>query len=182
MWTIGNNWDKVLNEEFNKEYFVKLKKIVEKEYENYKIYPSKKDIFNALKLVDYNDVRVVLLGQDPYYSTDFNENKHAHGLSFSSLSIYQIPPSLKNIYKELENDIEDFIRPMHGNLSKWARQGVLLLNSVLTVRAGNAKSHSLIGWEKFTNHILSLLGNSEKPMIFILFGALAQQGDSYESH
>lgn len=179
MWELSDEWNEILKDEFDKEYFIKLKKCIEEQYNTKKIYPKKEDIFNALNLTNYPDVKVIILGQDPYPGTDKNGNRHSMGLSFSSRSIYEIPRSLQNIYKELENDINGFKYPNHANLTKWAEQGVLLLNTILTVEAGQSNSHKGIGWEQFTTKIIETLGNNENPMVIMLFGNQAKKYAKY---
>lgn len=164
MTNIGNSWDALLSEEFSKPYFKELADFVENEYKTYKIHPDREDIFNALKNTSYENVKVVIFGQDPYHG----ENQ-AHGLSFSVKKGVDIPPSLKNIYKELQSEMGLAI-PNHGCLEKWAKQGVLLLNAVLTVRDGLANSHKNKGWEKVTDKIVSLLNDRSEPVIFLLWG------------
>ena len=166
---IGNSWDDILKDEWNKDYYLELRELLKKEYKNYTIYPSMYDIFNALKFVSYEDCKVVILGQDPYHG----ENQ-AHGFSFSVKKGVKTPPSLLNIYKELHDDLGCFI-PDNGNLEKWARQGVLLLNTTLTVRAHQANSHEKIGWHILTDRIIELLNEREKPIVFILWGKNAQE-------
>lgn len=159
-----NDWQDLLQEEFEKSYYQNLRKYLIKEYSTKIIYPDKYDIFNALKFTSYSDVKVVILGQDPYHGPN-----QAHGLSFSVKKGVKIPPSLVNIYKELQDDIGCYI-PNNGYLESWAKQGVLLLNTVLTVRAHEANSHRNIGWEIFTDKIISLLNNRTDPIVFILWG------------
>lgn len=161
---IGNGWDALLADEFKKPYFGELVDFVESEYANYVIHPDKEDIFNALKYTDYKDVKVVIFGQDPYHG----ENQ-AHGLCFSVKKGVDVPPSLKNIYKELQMEMGLTI-PNHGCLEKWAKQGVLLLNSALTVRDGLANSHKNKGWEKVTDRIVALLNERPETIIFLLWG------------
>ncbi|MBZ9684852.1 uracil-DNA glycosylase [Clostridium estertheticum] len=163
-----NDWNELLLEEFNSEYFLNLKNFLKKEYETHQIYPEVQNIFNALKYTAYKDVKVVILGQDPYHG-----DGQAHGLSFSVRSGVSIPPSLSNIYKELNSDIGCYI-PNNGYLKKWCDEGVLLLNTVLTVRAGEANSHKNKGWEHFTNKIITLLNDKTEPIVFILWGNNAQ--------
>jgi len=163
-----NEWNELLLEESNKDYYLKLKYFLNKEYKTKQIYPEVQNIFNALKYTSYNDVCVVILGQDPYHGPN-----QAHGLSFSVKAGVNSPPSLLNIYKELNTDLGCYI-PNTGNLKKWADQGVLLLNTVLTVRSGEANSHKNKGWEHFTNKIISLLNEKTKPVVFILWGNNAQ--------
>lgn len=159
-----NDWQDLLQEEFEKSYYQNLRKYLIKEYSTKIIYPDKYDIFNALKFTSYSDVKVVILGQDPYHGPN-----QAHGLSFSVKKGVKIPPSLVNIYKELQDDIGCYI-PNNGYLESWAKQGVLLLNTVLTVRAHEANSHRNIGWEIFTDKIISLLNDRTDPIVFILWG------------
>ncbi len=168
-----NDWAIYLKDEFNKDYYTQLREKLKKEYKNYTVYPDMHDIFNALHLTSYSDTKVVILGQDPYH----NEGQ-AHGLSFSVKPYVDIPPSLVNIYKELKSDL-DIDPPNHGYLVKWAKEGVLLLNSVLTVRAHEAASHKFLGWERFTDNIIELLNERSKPVVFILWGAFAQSKASY---
>lgn len=168
---IGNKWDKILEEEFNKEYFLKLVQFVVKEYNtpNKHIYPKKSNVFRALSLTDYDDVKVVILGQDPYHGPG-----QANGLAFAVNPHIPLPPSEQNIYKELKDDLGIEISD-NGDLSAWARQGVLLLNTVLTVEEGKAFSHSNLGWEIFTDTIIKKLNEREKPIIFVLWGSHARQ-------
>lgn len=165
---IGNEWDIILEKEFNKEYYLKLQKFLENEYENHTIYPPHADVFHALKLSDFADVKVVILGQDPYH-----EKGQAQGLAFSVSDRAKRPPSLNNIFKELFSDTG--IETSEKNcLENWAKQGVLLLNVVLTVREGEANSHKGKGWETFTDEIIKQLNLREKPIVFILWGANAR--------
>ncbi|WP_433745530.1 uracil-DNA glycosylase [Falsibacillus pallidus] len=166
---LNNDWDNLLSQEFEKDYFRKLEQFLEEEYETQNIYPEKKDVFNALKYTSYHDVKVVILGQDPYHGEG-----QAHGLSFSVLPGVAIPPSLRNIFKEMHADTGEEI-PDHGCLKSWSEQGVLLLNTVLTVRKGQAHSHQKKGWETFTDLIISKLNEREKPVIFLLWGKPAQK-------
>ena len=161
---IGNSWDDILKDEWTKDYFLNLVESLKKEKQNYTIYPEEKDIFNALKMVSYEEVKVVIIGQDPYHG----ENQ-AHGFSFSVKEGVQIPPSLRNIYRELEDDLK-IPAPDNGSLVNWARQGVLLLNTCLTVRKGEANSHKNLGWNILTDIIIEKLGNRKDPMVFILWG------------
>ena len=154
--------------EWEKEYYQKLRAILKHEYSTTTIYPNMHDIFNALKYVDYESCKVVIIGQDPYHGEG-----QAHGLSFSVKPGVKVPPSLKNIYKEIEDDIGSPQPQNNGDLTRWARQGVLLLNAVLTVRAGLANSHSKIGWQNLTDKIIKILNQREKPMVFLLWGAYA---------
>lgn len=164
MVTLGNDWDDILKEEFEKDYYKNLRQFLINEYKTQKIYPSMYEIFEALKHTSYKDTKVVILGQDPYHG----ENQ-AHGLSFSVKKGVKTPPSLLNIYKELNSDLGLYI-PNNGYLISWAEQGVLLLNTVLTVREGQPNSHKDKGWEIFTDKIISLLNDREEPVIFILWG------------
>ena len=165
---IGNDWDEILAEEFTKEYYAKLMDFVTEEYENHRVYPPREDVFNALRSCAYADTKVVILGQDPYH-----QEGQAHGLCFSVNRGVKIPPSLVNIYKELKADIGMEI-PDHGCLSSWASQGVLLLNTVLTVRDSMPNSHKGKGWETFTDAVIRKLNQRERPMVFILWGANAK--------
>lgn len=158
------NFGKLIENENKKEYFKKLMTFIHSEYENKVIFPPENEIFNAFKLTKYENVKVVILGQDPYH--DF---KQAHGLAFSVLKGNKIPPSLRNIYSEMFNDV-GIIPPTHGNLSQWAEQGVLLLNTVLTVEAHKANSHKKKGWELFTDEVIKLLNEDVKPKVFVLWG------------
>ena len=160
---IGNKWDDILKDEYNKPYFKELIKFLNEENKSKIIYPNKINLFRALKLTDYNDVNVVILGQDPY----FNEGE-ANGLCFSVNTDIQSPPSLKNIFKELKNDLN--IERTNSDLSDWATQGILLLNTVLTVEKGKAFSHRNKGWEIFTDKIIEKLNEKENPVIFVLWG------------
>ena len=161
---LNNDWQNLLDEEFQKEYYQNLRKFLISEYNSKTIYPNMNDIFNALKFTPYKDVKVVILGQDPYHGPN-----QAHGLAFSVNRGVKVPPSLVNIYKELHDDLGCYI-PNNGYLENWAKQGVLLLNTVLTVRAHEANSHRNMGWEKFTDKIISLLNDREDPIVFILWG------------
>ncbi|WP_270646444.1 uracil-DNA glycosylase [Paeniclostridium hominis] len=161
---IGNDWDEVLEGEFEKPYYLELRQFLKNEYETQVIYPDMYDIFNALKYTSYKDTKVLILGQDPYHG----ENQ-AHGLAFSVKPGVRIPPSLLNMYKELHGDLGCFI-PNNGYLVPWAEQGVLLLNTALTVRAHQANSHKGKGWEVFTDNIIKLLNLRDEPVIFILWG------------
>ena len=164
---INNDWDNVLKDEYNKEYFKDLMSFVDDEYNNKTVYPKYSNIFNALKHTGYNDVLVVILGQDPYHGEG-----EAHGLSFSVLEGVKMPPSLRNIFKELKSDLD--IDRTKTDLTDWADQGVLLLNSILTVLKDTPLSHKNKGWEVFTDKIIEKLGEREKPMVFILWGSYAR--------
>lgn len=169
MVSIGNDWDDILKDEFEKEYYLKLRSELKKEYQSQKIYPNMYDIFNALKYTSYSDARVILLGQDPYHGPN-----QAHGLSFSVKKGVKVPPSLQNIYKEIHDDLGLPI-PAHGELTGWAKNGVLLLNTVLTVRAGQPNSHKDLGWQTFTDNIVKMLNVRETPLVFLFWGANAKR-------
>ena len=164
---ITKNWFNLLKDEFDKEYFKKLQDFLKEEYKNYTIYPESKNVVAALNYTKFDDVKVVIIGQDPYINPG-----QAHGLCFSVEKVAP-PPSLVNIYKELKEELGCYI-PNHGNLTKWASQGVLLLNSVLTVRKGISFSHKNMGWEKFTRRVVEELAKREKPIVFMLWGAGAR--------
>lgn len=168
MQILKNDWQNLLDDEFERDYYLKLRKFLINEYRTKTIYPNMHDIFNALHYAEFKNVKVVILGQDPYHGPD-----QAHGLSFSVKPEVAAPPSLMNIYKELNSDLGCYV-PNNGYLKKWADQGVMLLNTVLTVRAGQANSHKNIGWEHFTDKIISSLNNREDPIVFILWGKNAQ--------
>ena len=168
MTKIGNDWDIMLRDEFDSPYFKQLENFLTEERARYEIYPPQEDVFNALRYSSFQDTKVVILGQDPYH-----EPGQAHGLCFSVNKGVTIPPSLVNIYKEIENDL-GIKMPGHGYLADWAKQGVLLLNTVLTVRRGQANSHKGKGWEIFTDRIVEILNQRQKPMVFILWGANAK--------
>lgn len=164
---INKGWDIVLKEELQKDYFKKLGVFVRSEYKQKVCFPQYKDIFNALRYTDYDDVKVVILGQDPYHGVD-----EAHGLSFSVRDNVKRPPSLANIFKELEDDLG--IKKENNDLTEWAKQGVLLLNSIMSVVKDRPLSHKDKGWEIFTDNIIRLLNQREKPMVFILWGSYAR--------
>ena len=165
----NNEWDDLLKDEFTKDYYLKLRQILISEYRTQRIFPGMYDIFNALKLTSYNDVKCVIIGQDPYHGEG-----QAHGLSFSVRKGIAPPPSLVNIFKEIRDDLGIDNLGKHGELTQWAKSGVLLLNSVLTVRANQARSHRGLGWEEFTTDVIKLLNMREKPMVFMLWGADAK--------
>ena len=166
---LNNDWDEVLKIVFESEGFKKFYSIVENEYNTKTIFPPKDYIFNALKLTPYKDVKVVIVGQDPYHGEG-----EAHGLSFSVQKGIKVPPSLKNIYKELESDLG--ITPYNeGDLTYWAKQGVLLLNAVLTLVKDTPASHRKLGWERLTDYIIKSLNNNEEPVVFILWGNFAKE-------
>lgn len=165
---IGNDWDEVLSDLFQSENYKKIREFLKEEYSTYTIYPPMYDIFNAFKMTPYKSIKAVILGQDPYH----NEGQ-AHGLCFSVQKGVELPPSLVNIYKELKSDLG--IEPSKsGCLTKWAENGVFLLNSTLTVRAGQANSHSGCGWQQFTDEVIKILAAREKPMVFLLWGGNAR--------
>lgn len=165
---IGNSWDELLKNEWSMPYYRELRSFLASEYRSKVIFPPMEDIFNAFKLCAYENVKVVILGQDPYYGEG-----QAHGLAFSVKKGVEVPPSLRNIYKEMASDI-GFEIPSHGCLESWAKQGVFLLNTALTVRRAQPLSHRGKGWEIFTDHVISLLSEREKPMVFMLWGANAR--------
>ena len=169
MGAISNDWLEPLSPEFKKPYYARLYKTVKEEYSTHEIFPPADDIFNAFDFTPLSQVKVVILGQDPYHN-----NGQAHGLCFSVKKGVDIPPSLVNIYKELHDDLGCTI-PNHGCLTKWAEQGVLMLNTVLTVRAHQANSHKDIGWEEFTDAAIMALNSQDRPIVFILWGAPAQR-------
>ena len=173
MVNIGNEWDALLADEFKKDYYLQLRSFLKQEYSTTRIYPPMNDIFNALKTTSYSDVRAVILGQDPYHGAG-----QAHGMCFSVQDGVAPPPSLINIYKELQSDL-GIEPPNGGNLTKWAQNGVLLLNTVLTVRAGQPNSHKGKGWEILTDKIITLLNERPIPIVFILWGNNAKQKMSF---
>ncbi|KYD07920.1 hypothetical protein B4102_0554 [Heyndrickxia sporothermodurans] len=166
---LKNDWAPLLEDEFKKPYYHQLRKTLQEEYQTKVIYPDRYDIYNALHFTPFNDTKVVIIGQDPYHGPG-----QAHGLSFSVKPEVKIPPSLQNIYKELQSDLGCYI-PNNGYLVKWAKQGVLMLNAVLTVRAGIPNSHKGLGWEIFTDKVIETLNQRETPVVFILWGKFAQQ-------
>lgn len=166
---LKNDWSLYLEEQFQKPYYQKLRNFLIEEYKTQTIYPNMYNIFNALHYTSYANTKAVIIGQDPYHGPN-----QAHGLSFSVLPGVEPPPSLKNIFKELKNDLGCPI-PQSGSLEKWAEQGVLLLNSVLTVRAGQPNSHRGKGWEIFTDQVIKILNERETPVIFLLWGKNAQE-------
>ena len=169
MVNIGNDWDNLLVDEFQKEYYLKIREFLKKEYKEQTIYPSMYDIFNALKTTSYKDVKVVILGQDPYHNPG-----QAHGMSFSVKEGITPPPSLLNIYQEIENEFGYDMPKDYGYLMSWANQGVLLLNTVLTVRENNPQSHKNCGWEIFTDKVIELLNERPEPIVFLLWGSNAK--------
>lgn len=169
MVNIGNSWDSLLRDQFESDYYKRLRQFLKQEYSHHTVYPPAQDIFNALRATDYNDVKAVILGQDPYHGPG-----QAHGMCFSVRDGIEPPPSLVNIFKELKSDM-GIEPPQSGNLSRWAQNGVLLLNTVLTVRQGQAGSHRNQGWEILTDRIIELLNEREKPMVFMLWGRPARE-------
>ena len=170
---LKNSWMEIIGDEFKKDYYLLLREFLIKEYQTKVIYPGMYDIFNALKYTSYEDVKVVILGQDPYH-----EPHQAHGLAFSVLEGVEFPGSLNNIFKELESDL-GIKKPKSGNLTNWAKQGVLLLNTVLTVRAHEARSHAGHGWEEFTTAVIKKLNERKEPVIFVLWGNDAKKKEMY---
>ena len=169
---IGNDWDTMLALIYKGDYFEDLLRRVQHEYSIHTVYPGKTEVFNALKLTPFKDIKVVIVGQDPYHGVN-----EAHGLSFSVQKGVKVPPSLKNIYKELYDDLG--VKPCdNGDLTRWAKQGVLLLNSVLTVEKDKPASHKNLGWERLTDYIIKLLDNKEDPVVFILWGNFAKSKSS----
>ncbi len=169
MVNIGNDWDNLLSNQWEMDYYQNLRKFLANEYKTKTIYPNMHNIFNALRYTPYEDVKVVILGQDPYHGPN-----QAHGLSFSVQKGVKQPPSLKNIFQEIQNDL-GITPPSHGELTYWAKQGVLLLNAVLTVREGSPNSHKNKGWENLTDYIIKLLNDSDKNIVFLLWGNNARQ-------
>ena len=170
---IGNDWDIILKEEMEKSYFKNLLNIIKHEYETKTIYPKQTEIFKAFRNTSYKDTKVVILGQDPYHGVN-----QADGLSFSVKTGIQKPPSLQNIFKELESDL-GYKVPQTGSLVPWTREGVLLLNSVLTVEKDKAASHRNLGWERLTDYIIRILNEKEEPVVFILWGNFAKEKKKY---
>lgn len=169
--TLEPSWLRVLSDELEKPYFKELKSfLLNEQQKGFIVFPKNEDIFNAFNYTPFDQVKVVIIGQDPYHGQG-----QAHGLSFSVQKGIKPPPSLKNIYKELANDIQDFQIPNHGDLTSWAKQGVLLLNATLTVNAHEPGSHQKRGWEKFTDHVISEISGKKTGVIFLLWGKFAQQ-------
>ena len=166
---IENDWYERLYDQFNADYFAELRTFIQRERKNHAVYPSTENVFAALNTTPFHETRIVILGQDPYHGP-----RQAHGLCFSVQHDVAIPPSLVNIFTELEHDI-GVTRPTHGCLTKWAQQGVLLLNTTLTVRRGEPGSHHGKGWERFTDHIISLVNQKEQPVAFVLWGNPARR-------
>ncbi|EQF60057.1 uracil-DNA glycosylase [Clostridioides difficile CD200] len=169
MVNLGNDWDELLKEEFEKDYYLNLRKFLIEEYKTRQIFPNMHNIYEALKHTSYKDTKVLILGQDPYHG-----DNQAHGLAFSVQPQVKTPPSLLNMYKELKDDLGCFI-PNNGYLMPWADQGGLLLNTALTVRAHEANSHKNKGWEIFTDRVISILSEREDPVIFVLWGSNARK-------
>jgi uracil-DNA glycosylase len=167
---LESSWLAVLKDEFEKDYMKELKQfLIDEKKKGNQVYPKSDDVFNAFSLTPFNEVKVVIIGQDPYHGQN-----QAHGLSFSVQKGVRNPPSLQNIFKELATDIEGFITPNHGDLSNWAKQGILLLNASLTVNEGQPGSHQDKGWEHFTNEVIKTISNKKENIIFILWGKFAQ--------
>lgn len=173
---ITNDWAQYMDLEYKKPYYKELYYKVAEEYQNYQIFPPQDDIFNAFHLTPLHEVKVVILGQDPYHNVG-----QAHGLSFSVKPGVQTPPSLVNIYQELKEDVGCYV-PNNGYLVKWAKQGVLMLNTVLTVRAHQANSHRGIGWENFTDAAIRALNEQDRPIVFLLWGRPAQMKKKMLNH
>ena len=169
MVNIGNSWDARLAEEFEKPYYIELREFLKKEYAENTVFPPMKDIFNSLRYADYDNIRVVIIGQDPYHQPG-----QAHGLAFSVKKGCPVPPSLKNIYAELKQDL-GIEPPPHGELTSWAKQGVLLLNAVLTVRMSQPNSHRGRGWEQFTDAVIEKVNMKTTPVVYLLWGANAKE-------
>lgn len=165
-----NDWKEVLKSEFEKKYFKEMENFLENEYSGKIIYPKKEDIFNAFNLVSFEDLKVVIIGQDPYHNAN-----QAHGLSFSVQDGVKPPPSLVNIFKELELEYNTTMSKDYGNLESWGKQGVLLLNTVLTVEENKPQSHKDIGWVTFTDNVIQIINNKENPVIFMLWGNNAKE-------
>lgn len=169
MVNLGNDWDNILADEWRKPYYILLRNFLKEEYKTKTIYPNMHNIFNALKYTPFENVKAVIIGQDPYHGPG-----QAHGLCFSVKKGVDIPPSLQNIYKELRNDL-GIETPAHGCLEDWAKQGVLMLNTALTVRAGQAASHRGHGWERFTDCVIEKLNEKQTPVVFLLWGRPAAE-------
>ena len=167
---IGNDWNEILAKEADKPYFSQIMSFLSSEYRAYTVYPPKSQIFASMRFVPFSDTKVVIVGQDPY----INEGQ-ANGLAFAVGKNITLPPSLKNIYKEIETDLKVNMSGKSGELTGWAEQGVLLLNATLTVRAGSSNAHQNCGWQEFTDFIIRKLGEREKPLVFILWGANARR-------
>ena len=172
MFKIRRDWYELLKEEFEKPYYIQLSNFLEREYATKTIYPKPENVFNALNYCSYEKIKVVIIGQDPYH-----EPNQAHGISFSVENGVEYPPSLKNIFKELKNELNVTIET--GNLKDWAKQGILMLNTVLTVEKGKANSHKNMGWEQLTTKIVEMVNKNNNPIVFLLWGASAQSFSKY---
>ncbi len=170
---ITEKWDKILEDEYKKDYFINMLKTLQIEYRIKTVYPKRSDVFRALRLTDYDNIKVVILGQDPYHGEG-----EAEGLSFSVQEGIKKPPSLKNIFKELKDDL-GYDEPESGSLIKWAKEGVLLLNSLLTVEKDKPLSHKTLGWERFTDEIIKKINEKDTPVVFILWGSYARSKKVY---
>jgi len=168
--SIHSSWQEKLSNEFEKPYFIELMQNVEEEYNTYTCFPPKELIFNSFNLCSFNDIKVVIIGQDPYHGIG-----EANGLCFSVNDGVKIPPSLRNIYTEVNSDLEQIMMPTSGNLEHWAKQGVLLLNAALTVRKDTANSHKHLSWQKFTDAVIQKISEEKKHVVFLLWGAFAQK-------
>ena len=176
---IKPHWQQLIEQAKQQDYYCQLQEEITKQRaQGITIFPEEKDVFHAFEFCDLTETKVVILGQDPYHGVgkgDYSHQPQAHGLAFSVTNHIKVPPSLVNIYKELNTDIEDFITPTHGNLTSWAKQGVLLLNTVLTVQQGKAHSHAKLGWEQFTDDIIAKINQHNTGCVFILWGAHAHK-------
>lgn len=170
---ITKKWDKILKDEYQKEYFINILKTLQIEYRKKDVFPKKSDVFRAMRLTDYDDIKIVILGQDPYHGVG-----EAEGLSFSVQDGVRKPPSLRNIFKELKNDL-GFDEPESGSLVKWAKEGVLLLNSLLTVEKDKPLSHKSLGWERFTDEVIKKINEKSTPVVFIFWGSYARSKKVY---
>lgn len=170
---ITKKWDEIMQSEYKKEYFVTILKQLQTEYKEKEIYPPKEEIFKSMRLTDYDKIKVVIIGQDPYHGKG-----EAEGLSFSVKDGIRKPPSLKNIFKELTDDL-GFDEPKNGSLVSWAKEGVLMLNSILTVEKDKPLSHKNLGWERFTDEIIKKINEKQQPVVFILWGAYAKSKSKY---
>ncbi len=169
-------WSTIVNDEQKKPYFIRLQQQINQQRADHQvIFPKTDDVFNVFNYLDLAEQKVVILGQDPYHGVGSEQNPQAHGLAFSVNHGVAIPPSLRNIYKELDQSIDDFIIPKHGNLETWAKQGVMLLNTVLTVKQGQAHSHAKLGWQQFTDKIIQVINEDNAGCVFMLWGNHAQQ-------
>ncbi len=170
---ITKKWDEILKDEYQKEYFINILKTLQIEYRKKDVFPKKSDVFRAMRLTDYDDIKIVILGQDPYHGVG-----EAEGLSFSVQDGVRKPPSLRNIFKELKNDL-GFDEPESGSLVKWAKEGVLLLNSLLTVEKDKPLSHKSLGWERFTDEVIKKVNEKNTPIVFIFWGSYARSKKVY---